>query len=279
MGDIFKNKIFIILLIVVCVCTIATMVLSISGRGNIISSAANFVISPFQNFAGLIGESVTGFADYFVKFNELKEENAELKKRVAELENSIEDAKITEEENERFRAVLELKKAHPDYKFQDAAVIGQSTGNYISYFTVNKGDIHGVKKDMPVIADNAVVGYVSEVDVASSKVTPFIRTSNSVGAFIKRSRDTCLAQGDFELEKEGICRISTLSDEVDIQSGDEIYTSGYGGIYPEGLYIGRVSEVFPDPLTHTPAAYIEPAVNFSKLQDVMIILEFDWVFY
>jgi len=83
---------------------------------------------------------------------------------------------------------------------------------------------------------------------------------------------------DFVLERDGLSRIRYLAREADIRAGDRVYSSGYGGIYPEGLFIGTVLEVYGDPLTQTPAAYIEPGVNFNQLRDVMIILEFNFIF-
>ena len=278
MGDIFKNKFFIIFLIAVCVLTIATMGLTIAGYGNLISDAANIILEPFQIFANIIKNSVSGFTDYFTKFNELKAENADLKERVRILELENEDAQAILKENESLMAFMDLKKEHLDFKLQNASVILGSASNYSGGFTVNKGAFHGVKKDMAVVASEGVLGYISEVGTRTSKVSPFIRTSNSIGAYIKRTRETGIVEGDFELEKRGLCRLSYLSRESDIQVGDKIYSSGYGGTYPEGLFIGTIAEVYSDPLTQTPAAYIEPAVNFNKVRDVMIILDFNWVF-
>jgi len=279
MSDIFKNKFFIIFLITACVLTIITMGLNLAGYGNLISDAANMVLEPFQIFANIIRNSVSGFIDYFTKFNEFRDENAALKEYIRELEAEIDEAREISAQNDMLRSYMGLKSERPDHEVLDASVIAGSAGNYISGLNISRGAFHGVEKDMPVIAEGgAVVGFVSEVSFRSARVSPFIRAGNKIGAYIKRTGDTGIVEGDFKLARQGLCRLVNLAREADIQEGDRIYSSGYGGIYPEGLFIGTVLEVYSDALTQTPAAYIEPGVNFNKLRDVMIILEFNWIF-
>jgi rod shape-determining protein MreC len=278
MGDIFRSKFFIIFLIIACVLTITTMGLNIAGYGNIVSDAANTILEPFQMFANAIRNSAAGFADYFTRFNELREENAVLKETVRELEQEIDEAREIKGENEMLRGFFQLREERPDFKWLEASVIAGGSSNYISGLTINRGYFHGIEKDMAVLSEDGIVGYISKVDFRTATVSPFIRTENSVGAYIKRTGDTGLVKGDFELEKQGLGSLTPFSREVDIQVGDKIYSSGYGGMYPAGLFIGTVSEVYSDANTHTPAAFIEPGVNFNTLREVMIILEFDWVF-
>ena len=282
MSDIFRNKFFIVFLVAACVLTVITMGLNIAGYGNLISDTAGKIFEPFQRFAGIMKNSASGFIDYFTKFNEFKKENAELKERVRELEAEIGEVIEIRAQNEMLKSFFELKTERPDFKMREASVIAGSAANYISGLVINRGAFHGIENDMPVIASDgiseSVVGYISEVSFMTAKVSPFIRVSNSIGVYIKRTGDTGLAEGDFELSRQGLCRMVHLTREADIRKGDRIYSSGYGGIYPEGLFVGTVIEVYSDPLTQTPAAYIEPGINFNKIRDVMIILEFNWIF-
>jgi rod shape-determining protein MreC len=100
-----------------------------------------------------------------------------------------------------------------------------------------------------------------------------------VGAYIKRTSEIGIIEGEFSLEKEGKCLLGSLYKDTDLQVGDKIYTTGFGDIYPKDLYIGKVTEVLPDALSHSMTGYIEPAVDFNELRRVMIILEFDREFY
>ena len=282
MGYIFRNKFFIIFLIIACVLTAVTMGLNLAGYGNLVSDTANKIIEPFQALANIIKNSVSGFIDYFTKFNEYRDENAELKAYLRELEAEIEEAREIKAQNDMLRRFFDLKDERPDFIMLEASVIAGSAGNYITGITINRGAFHGIGKDMPVISADGVVGYISHVDFRSARISPFIRAGNKIGVYIvsegEKTGDTGIVEGVFELAREGLCRLVNLTREADISEGDKIYSSGYSEMYPEGLFIGTVVSVYNDANTHTPAALIEPGVNFNKLRDVMIVLEFNWIF-
>ncbi|MCL1859796.1 MAG: rod shape-determining protein MreC [Oscillospiraceae bacterium] len=288
MGDIFKNKFFIILLIVICILTLSTIILNLSGHGSVVTDIVNLILTPFQRFAVIIKESFSGFIGYFTEFNNMKEEIAELRDQLESAESQIQDAWKLQEENDMLYSFFELKKKHPNYKFQNAKITAQDSGNYLSGLNIDKGALHNLEKDMPVIASKKIdkdkyiyiiVGYVSEVGIMTSKAVPFIRTGTSMGAYIERTGETGIVEGEFELEKNGICRLAYLSKETVIEVGDKIFSSGNGNIYPEDLYIGEIIEVIADPLSHTLTGYIQPAVDFDELKDVMVVLEFERSFY
>ena len=280
MGGIFRNRFFIILLIVACVLTLTAMVLNILGYGSVTADVTRIILMPFQAFADIIKDSWSGFTAYFTEFNRMREEIAELKIYIEELEEQIEDIRDIKDERDRLIIYFGFKQEHTNIiGFQDAAVIGREAGNYQSNLIINKGSFHNIKKNMPVITEKGIVGYISEVSSWTSKVSLFIRTSNAVGAYIKRNGQIGIVEGNFSLEKAGKCALGSLSKETDLEVGDKIYTSGYGDIYPKDLYIGKVTEVLPDPFTQTMTGYVEPAVDFGELRRVMVILEFTRDFY
>gem|GEM_PF-1140008 len=282
-GDIFKNKFFIILLIVICVLTLSTIILNLTGHGSIVTDIVNLILTPFQNFSVIIKDSFAGFTAYFTEFNRLKDENEELKKIIEDLEYEVQDTRRLRDENEGLMAFYGLKSKRMSYEFCPAKITARDPGNYISGFTINKGTVDAVEKDMPVIAavgsDYAIIGYISEVGLLYSKIVSFIRAGEAIGAYIESTGEIGMVEGKFELEKEGLCRISFSSKETVLEVGEKIYSSGSGGIYPEDLYIGEVISVEADPNSHTMIGIIEPAADFSAEKDVMVILKFDRNFY
>ena len=288
MGDIFRSKFFIISLIVICVLTISTIALNLSGHGSLVSDITNVILTPFQRFADIVKNGFSGFAAYFTEFNSMKKEIADLKQKLETAEAMNEDSRKLREENDKLYAFYGLKRERPEYELQNARITSRDSGNYLSSLTINKGSLYGIEKDMPVIGakpsatgsgfDYIIVGYVSEVGLMSSKVTPFIRTGEAVGAYIGRTQEIGVVEGDFALEKDGLCRIANLSKETALEVGDKIYSSG-SGIYPENLYIGEVIKATADPLSQTMTGDIKPAVNFSEIKDVMVILKFERKFY
>jgi len=288
MGDIFKNKFFVILLIVVCVLTLSTIILNLTGHGSLVADIVNIILTPFRNFATLLKDGFSGFAGYFTEYNRMKDEIEDLKEQLEAAQSQIQDAWKLQEENDMLYSFYDLKIKQPTYKFQNAKITARDPGNYISALTIDKGSLQKIAKDMPVIASKKtdsdkpvymIVGYISEVGLMSSKTVPFIRAGTSTGAYIERTGETGIVEGTFELEKDGLCRLAYLSKDTIIEVGDKIYTSGDGGIYPEDLYIGEIIEVTADPLSHTTTGYIKPAVNFDEIKDAMVIIEFERNFY
>ena len=283
MGDIFRNKFFIILLIVVCVLTLSSIILNLSGRGSIVSDITHLIFTPFQRFADLSKHSLSGFAAYFTEFNSMKEEIAELREQLEAANLREQEYRKIKEQNDMFHSFYAFKRENMHFDLQHAKITARDSGNYLSVLTINKGSFHDIKKDMPVIAstgaEKIIVGYVSEVSLMYSKVTSFMRTGEAIGAYIKRTEETGVVSGDFELEKEGLCRLEDLPKDTDLEVGDRVYSSGGGGIYPEGLYIGEVIAVVPDARSHTMIGHIQAAANFDKIKDVMVVLSFDPKFY
>ena len=216
----------------------------------------------------------------------MKSEIKDLNAQIVSLESQISQVRELERKNEELQNILKLKEKHMDYNPYNARVTARDPGNFLSVLTIDKGALQTLYKDMPVIAalnsddgtKYAVVGYISEVGLLSSKVVTFTHSGSSIGVYIERTGETGIVSGEFELGKKGLCKISFLSKETIIETGDKIFSSG-GGLYPEDLYIGEVIEVGFDQNSHTMTGYIKPAVDFNTIRNVIVILEFERKFY
>lgn len=270
----FKNKFFAILLCIAVILTVFTVVLSAMGLQNQLSNAVNTVFLPFRYATARIVNAFRGFSEYFSDIDSLIDENESLKEEIADLENKLREAELAQEENERLREYIEVKKTYNDYKFSDAFVIGSESGNFMSVIMLNKGSGDGIETGMPVITSSGVVGSVCEVGYSWCKVKTLIEDGVSAGAYITRNGQTGIVSGDIAYKDKGECVLSYLSENADVQVGDTVYTSGKGSIYPRGLPIGSVVSVGTDEYTRTKKATVK---CFSKLEDlkyVMIITEF-----
>ena len=266
-------------MVIAIILTVTTMTLNVIGKGNIVSDVVNIVVYPFQAFANVLKDSFSGFTAYFTEFNNLKEENEELKEQLALLKNKYFEAEDFKEKYEELLAFHNIKTASIEFDRQPATIISHGIGNFTSIITINQGSLHEIEKDMPVISPDGIVGYVSEVGLGTSKVTLFTCASVHISAYINRTGITGVVEGNFELEKEGLCQLTMLPKDVDLRIGDKILSSGYGGIFPEGLAIGEIVEIIPDVLSRTMIGYIKPAVDLSTLRSVMVIRKFERNFY
>lgn len=275
MKQFFKNKFFYIVTVVTLLVTIVPTVLYSMGITFAPRNLVGTVLAPLQKVFNYAAEGFDGIAAYFYKFDELKEENEMLHERVAELEAQIYDAAELEEMYKWQSEFLELKRRRTDFKFLSASVIGRESGNYSRVLTLDVGSGAGVEIGMPVITSEGIVGQVTEVGYNWSKVTTIVEANSAVGAYVERTKDAGVCEGNFSLSAEGKCTLSYLPTDSAVFTGDRILSTGYGSVYPRGLVIGYVSEVGINPYNRSLDVSVQCSVDFSTLTHVMIITDFD----
>ncbi len=266
-----------VLVVLMIILTVVPSVLAATGGGGYVKNALNVVTSPFRQLFGYATNAISGFTSYFTEFDRIVEENKALREEIKELGERLSDAEETERMNEWLYRYLELKREHADFEFVAGTVTGRESGNYMTVFILDKGTHQGVAKGMPAVTDYGVVGYVSEVGLNWCKVVTILESDVASGAYIKRTDETGIVEGDFTLAADGICKMSYISAESDVTQGDVILTSGYGSVYPRGLVIGYVERVEPDPNTQSLVAYIRPAQDMTNIKELMIITDYEVV--
>ena len=268
---IFQNKFFIICLCIALVLTIVPSVFAIMGYRSLAKNIVGTVTMPVRWVATTIGNAFEGFGKYFGSIKALNEENKVLIDENAALKEQLAQAELLERENERLRDYLDMKNKYPSFAMEEGMVISHSSGNYITNFTLNRGTLHGIQTNMPVITKDGIVGYVVEVGLNWCMVSTLIETATSVGAYIPRSEVVGIVSGDYSMRHEGTCKISYIDAEADVQVGDAVYSSGTGSVYPADLKIGTVTAIEVDEYNRTLVATVTPAVDFSSLKWVMVI--------
>ena len=246
--------------------------------------------SPLANVTGVLASPfraaytavATWFNDkqaYYKNVTALEEENAALKKTIAEMEETVRQAQADRDENKLLRELLDLRAQRRDLSdFEAAAITEHSVTNWASSLTLNKGTAHGVESGDSVIdATGALVGVIDEAGYHWSTVLTTVDTDTSLGARVFRTKDLGLAQGDFSLMGENLLRLDYLPSDCELLSGDLVETSGLGGFFPSGLVIGYVREVRLDDSGAASYAIVSPAVDFDELTEVFVIKSFDIV--
>lgn len=249
----------------------------------ILARIAGGIIAPHSSILGSITSPIqtalTSVRNYFTDINELingnralAEQNAELKKQVDELTEDLLDYEAAKKENEFLKQYLEIKDNHTDYQFEMAMLIARDSNDIFGGFTINKGSLHGISLYDPVIESGGLIGYVSQVGPAYCKVTTVLSPDITVAAFDRRTDDAGLLKGTVSSSEMGCTRLANLPRSCTVAIGDYIVTSG-GGVFPEGMLIGTVSEIGTD-YNSSIYAEVKPSVDFSKLRDVMVITYF-----
>ena len=265
----FKSKVFVFCLIAAILLALIPTTIAAFGGTDLLRSALGTVAKPFTMCASGVANAFNGFVNVFTQYDELKAENAELKERIEELEEKEYNEKILAAQNNWLKDYLVLHDDHPELVLKDARVIARESGNYTTVLTLNKGSVSGIKKNMPVLTDKGLLGYVSEIGLDWCKVSTIIEPSSSIGVYTDIGGVLGVVEGDLELRKEGLCRMAYIESDSNIQMGDKIYTAGTeSGIYPSGLLVGTVSSVDVDPATGEMIATVTPAVSFNDLSSV-----------
>lgn len=271
MKNLFKNKFFIICLCIALVLSIVPSVFSVMGYGSLSRNIIGTLTFPVRWCVSATVSGFEGIGAYFTSIDTLKEENEQLRQEIEQMKDQVDQAILTEDENNRLRDYLGMKKKYPSFKMEEGRVINHSSGNYMTTFTLNKGSIHGIEVNMPVITMDGIVGQVTEVGMNWCMVSTIIEMNTSAGAYIPRSGDRGIVSGDYSMRYEGVCKIEYFNADADIKVGDRVLSNGMSSVYPADLEIGTVTAVGINEYNRTPEATVTPSVDFSSLEWVMII--------
>jgi rod shape-determining protein MreC len=211
------------------------------------------------------------FDEYSVLFQQkeaLLEENRELKSRLDSLESLLIRLKEIETENQRLKELLGFRE-QLEQEYKAADVIGRSPSKWFSTITISLGSEDGVTVDAPVISRKGLVGRVLKLDARSAQVLLLTDPESGVGALISRSRDYGVVVGG---SGPDTLVMRFFSKDADVRPGDQVLTSGVGSVYPEGLVIGEVAEVYVPQPGLVKECYVKPAVDFAHLEEVLVMI-------
>ena len=232
-------------------------------------SAFNFFVMPIQNGLTYLKNWISGNNTFFTDISNLKEENAKLKEKNSQLEQSLRELEIIKSENDTLKEYVNLKDKYTEYETIPADVINKDISNYNDTLIINVGSNQGIEINMAVIADQGLVGHIISVTPETSKVQTIVDTASTISCTITTSRDNVIARGT--LEQESTLKATYIPTSATVLQGDKIETSGLGGIYPKGIHIGTIKQVVTTKNITDRYAMIETAVDFAKIDTVLVI--------
>lgn len=264
------SKYWLVILAVICVGLLG--IEAVSDGGGPLRFVANYTIVPMQKGISYAGRYLSDISDNFDTLKEVRAENDELKSRVDEL--TIDNTRLRQEqyELERLRELYQLDENYSDYEKIGAHVIANNGSNWFNDFTIDKGSNDGVKVDCNVLAGSGLVGIVTEVGPDYARVRSIIDDSSNISAMILSTSDICMVRGDLQLASDGKIHFENLpNNDNEIQVGEQVVTSHVSSRFVQGLFIGYISDIQVDSNNLTRSGYITPAVDFSNLQEVLVI--------
>lgn len=255
-----------------CLITILVSFKYSDGLGPIKTSVGT-VLSPMQKGINSIGRNISNRIDDLRNIQSLQTENKNLKE---ELSTISYDNKILQQDKyelENLRNLYKLDQKYASYPKVAARVISKETNNWYNTFLIDKGTKDGLAVDMNVLAGNGLVGIITEAGKNYSRVRSIIDDSSNVSGMFLKTSDTCIVTGNLKLIDSGLIQVSHISKDADIKDGYEIVTSNISDKYLQGILIGYISDISVDSNNMTKSGYLTPAVNFDRLDTVLIITE------
>ena len=230
---------------------------------------ANKLVMPVQNGLTYLKNKVSGNSTFFTDINNLKSENESLKEKNSELEQALRELESIKSENETLKEYLGLTEKYGEYETVPGYVINKDISNYSKIIVINIGKNDGIEENMTVIADEGLVGHVISVTDNTAKVRTIIDTSSSISCLMSTNKDSIVCKGTLESNTE--LKAMYIATDANLVQGDSVDTSGLGGIYPKGIHVGTIKKIVATKNITDRYAIIETAVNFNKLNTVLVI--------
>lgn len=261
-----------VLIILTLLCLLLLGIERFTDTGGPLRIIANYSVVPMQKGISYVGMWISDMSDNFETMKEMRKKNAELQSKVDAL--TIDNTRLRQEqyELERLRELYKLDENYSDYEKVGAHVIANNGSNWFSDFTIDKGTSDGIKVNCNVMAGSGLVGIVTETGPNYARVRSIIDDASNVSGMILSTSDTCMVRGDLSLMSDGRLRFEKLANNDNkVEVGEQVVTSHVSSRFVQGLFIGYVSEIEVDSNNLTRSGYITPAVDFSKLQEVLVI--------
>ena len=280
MKRLLTSKLFIVIMAVLLI--LAAIILSVvpgSPLNNLMKPVGG-IIAPVQR---LVKDTGNGFSDFWAAINDgiaIRNENRELKAEIAELQYQItqnEEAMIRYEE---LREAFHIRDTFSNYDIYGASILSREADEWFSVIRIGLGNRDGVeleKGDSLAVVDVRMnlIGRIIEVNGDDSKILPLLHEGFIVNAKVNEVNGANLTvMGDASLKHDGLCLVTDIDANVELEPGTEIVTSGNGGLFPQGIPIGVIVSVDrsnPTAITAT----LRPYSDIGTLNDVFVMVPFE----
>ena len=251
---------------------ILILIISMAGRKEF-TSLHKFgleVIGPVQSAISKASNYAGGFRKKYVDLLRVREENEQLRQELLQYKAANIENREALATNARLQKLLDLKESLPPPTLT-AEIIGKDPSLWFRTFTINRGSSDGVQKGMPVVTVEGVVGQVLTSSPNYSKVLLATDPNSAVDVITQKTRVHGIVKG---LGRDVFGLNYVLKSAV-VKKEDFVLTSGLGGVFPKGLMVGTISEITKSRRGMFQKIEIMPAVDFSQLEHLIIIMKKD----
>ena len=273
MKHFFSTRVRVVLIVAVLLAAILAVISGVTGV-SLPNMFVQGVLTPIRTGMSKLTDQAEKIYGYMFKYESVAAENEALKQELADIQDAARNADAIARENERLRALLELKARDEQFTFLDGYIIAWSSNEWSNTITVNRGSNSGIQKDMcAVTANGELVGLVSEVGPNYSVIKTVLDSSIEISAMVAGSGYNGIVKGGYSTESPDKLRMNYLSSSATIHIQDQVVTTG-STFYPRNLILGYVVDAGFDDTGVAKFALLEPAAEIASLEQVFIVTDY-----
>ena len=230
-------------------------------------SAQNWITTRYQAIQGiLVAPADTA---------RLRQRNIDLEAEVSRLQAQIIELQQQLSETRILSALVDFARASPESRYQAAAVVARDPSPFLHYVIINRGSDDGLRRGMPVVTQQGLVGRISAVTANAARVQLINDPTSTVNVQLEPIGVQAVLNGQLT----GELTLDMIPQAAKVKSGDLVLTSGLGGSFPANILVGQVTGVRSQAQDLFQKASVQTVVDFSQLQIVLVIKNFTAVDY
>jgi len=277
MKTLFTKKTITIAACAVIIAIITLVSVNAFGTGGPVTGLANAVSRPLKTWASAIARKFESIYGSIYRYENLVVEYENVLKELEKLRETSREASDLEAEVKRLHALFGFRERNSGHVYESAQIVSPSSSNWSSTYTINRGSENSdISPGNSVITEYGVlIGRVTDIGAITSTFVSVLDTTFSASVLIGENGASATAKGDFSYMNQGLLTLDHITGDNPVLPGDAIVTSGSGGVFPAGLVIGEVVEVFNHSTGVGQYATIRPTLPLEMITYVVIITEFD----
>lgn len=233
------------------------------------------VLTPLQKVTSALSGGAASVWEKYTSIDDVMDRNEQLEAENAELRQQMVDYDRIKAENDAYKALARIQDTNSEATYVSAFVIGRDPLDEFGGFTLDQGSTDGVAVNDAIISDRGyLLGVVVEVDATSCKVMTILHPSFNAAGVISRTRENGIITGSADYAADGQCVLTNLDRATEARKGNQVITTGLGGVFPANLLVGTVQEVVPEQSGKSSSAVILPGADPRTVKHVFIITEY-----
>ena len=241
--------------------------------GGYLTPLFRVTLNPFITVQGWISTRFMALYDFLTvpkDVTSLRERNSQLESQNAQLQTQLIQLQQELSQSQAINALVGFARLHPESQYIAATVIGRDPSPFMKYVYIDAGSDDGLRHGMPVVTQDGLVGRIDAVTAGGARIQLITDPGSAVNIRLQTSNIDAVLTGSLT----GDITLEMLPRDSDISVGEIVLTSGLGGSYPPNIFVGQVQSVQNKENELFKTATIQPLVNFSDLNAVLVVGNF-----